>query len=207
MNTSVIAAVVVVLLDIYVGARYCTRLIRKEIAPRLATWLIFEIGVMMSLGAYFASHDHSLLKAALNITDGIMVTVILVTILIQRRGQSDSFTRNEQLCLVVACLATAGWIITRTGWIGFVGFQMVMSIAYFPTIESVWRWKPEQSPEPIDKWSINTIIALVGVIVDITDRRDYLALVYPLRALILCVIVVVLIIRWNRKNKASVCRN
>jgi hypothetical protein len=40
-------------------------LIRRETSPRIATWLIFEIGVLMSLAAYFASHDHSIVKARL----------------------------------------------------------------------------------------------------------------------------------------------
>ncbi len=206
MNASACAAIAVVILDVYVGARYCVKLIRKQIAPRIATWLIFEIGVIMSLAAYFTSHDHSLTKAALNATDSIMVTVILSTILIQQRGRAILFTRNEQLCLFFSCVATAAWMVTSTGWIGLVGFQLVMSIAYIPTIESVWRWKPDLSPEPIEKWSVNAVIAFIGVVVDITDRRDYLALIYPLRAFILCAIVVVLIHRWNQKNKAKFSR-
>jgi hypothetical protein len=59
----------VALLDVCVGARYCAKLIRKETCPRIATWLIFEIGVVMSLAAHFASHDHSIVKAALNVTN------------------------------------------------------------------------------------------------------------------------------------------
>ncbi|MGA2633100.1 MAG: hypothetical protein ABSF16_02610 [Terracidiphilus sp.] len=81
MTPSIYAASVVALLDLWVGARYCTKLIRKETFPRIATWLIFEIGVVMSLTAYFASHDHSIVKAALNVTDGIVVTFILVALL------------------------------------------------------------------------------------------------------------------------------
>jgi hypothetical protein len=37
MNISTFAAITVVLLDFYVGARYCTKLIRKEISPHIAT--------------------------------------------------------------------------------------------------------------------------------------------------------------------------
>jgi hypothetical protein len=31
----------------------------------------------------------------------------------------------------------------------------------------------------MEKWGINVIIALIGVVVDITGRHDYLAMVYP----------------------------
>ncbi len=191
------------LLDIFVGARYCTKLIRKESSPRIATWLIFEIGVVMSLAAYFASPDHSIVKAALNLTDAIVVTVILALLFIERRGAKIPFTRNERLCLVISCITLAAWTITKTAWIGLVGFQVVMSVAYFPTIESVWQWKPGRSPEPIETWSINALAALISVVVDVTGSHDYVAMLYPLRAFILCMTIVALVARWEQKNRAS----
>jgi uncharacterized membrane protein YkvI len=203
MNVSTFAAITVTLLVFYVGARYCSKVIRKEISPRIATWLIFEIGVVMSLATYLAGKEHSLTKAALNAADSLQVTVILVTLLIEQRGRKIFFTNNEQLSLAISGVAAAAWMITKTGWIGFIGFQLVMSIAYVPTIESLWRYKLGPSPEPMEKWGINIIIALIGVVVDITGRHDYVAMVYPLRALILCIVVVTLIARWKQKSKAG----
>jgi hypothetical protein len=193
----------VALLDIFVGARYCVKLIRKETHPRIATWLIFEIGVVMSLAAYFASHDHSIVKAALNVTDGIVVTVILGSLLVEQRSRKILFTRNEQLCLMMSCITMAAWLITKTAWIGFVGFQVVMSVAYLPTIENVWQWRPGRPPEPIETWSINAIAALIGVIIDITGSHDYIAMLYPLRAFILCMIIVALVGRWEQKTNTN----
>jgi len=203
MNASTFAAITVVLLVFYVGARYCTKLIRKEISPRIATWLIFEIGVVMSLASYLAGNDHSLIKAALNAADCLQVTAILLTLMFEQRGRKIQFTRNELASLGISCGAAIAWMVTKTGWIGFIGFQLVMSVAYLPTIESLWCWKPGPSPEPMEKWGINVIIALIGVVVDITGRHDYLAMVYPLRALILCVVVVALITRWEQKSKVE----
>jgi uncharacterized membrane protein YkvI len=203
MNVSTFAAITVVLLVFYVGTRYCMKLIRKEISPRLATWLIFEIGVVMSLASYLAGNDHSLTKDALNAADSLQVTVILFTLVIEQWGRKIQFTRNELVSLGISCVAALAWMVTKTGWIGFIGFQLVMSVAYLPTIESLWRWKLGPSPEPMEKWGINVIIALIGVVVDITGRHDYLAMVYPLRALILCVAVVLLITRWEQKSKAE----
>jgi uncharacterized membrane protein YkvI len=203
VTASICAAGVVALLDVCVGARYCTKLIRRETFPRIATWLIFEIGVMMSLAAFFASHDHSIVKAALNVTDGVVVTAILASLFIERRGERILFTRNEQLCLVISCITMAVWAITKTAWIGFVGFQVVMCVAYFPTIESVWQWRRlSGSPEPVETWSINAVAALIGVVIDVTGSHDYIAMLYPLRAFILCVIIAVLVRRWEQKNKA-----
>lgn len=201
MTLATIAAVPVILLDAFVSARYCMKLIRGTIAPRLATWLIFELGVLLSLGAYLASRDHSLEKAALNATDAVLVTVICTLVSIRQARQPFRFTKNERYCLMVGCVAAAVWLFTRTGWSGLIGFQVVMSVAYLPTLESVWRWKPGPPPEPLDKWSVNVIIAVLGLVPPLLGHQDYLAMIYPLRALILCLCVVALIVRWERKSK------
>lgn len=185
------------------GVLYCAKLIRNETRPRIATWLIFEIGVAMSLAAYFASRDHSIVKAALNLTDSIVVTVILALLLIGQRGGKILFTNNEQVCLVISCITIVAWAITKTAWIGFAGFQVVMTVAYIPTIESVGQWKPGPPPEPVETWSINAVAAVIGVVIDVTGSHDYLAMLYPLRAFILCMIIVVLVGRWRQKSKAN----
>jgi uncharacterized membrane protein YkvI len=196
------AAGVVVLLDVCVGARYCVKLIRKEAHPRMATWLIFELGVVMSLVAYFASRDHSLVKAALNLTDFVVVTLIIAALFFEQRGEKILFTRNERVCLLIAGITVVAWMITKTAWIGFVGFQVVMTVAYLPTIESMWQWKPGRSPEPVETWGINAVAALIGVVLDVTGSHDYVAMLYPLRAFLLCLMIVVLVARWERKSRA-----
>ena len=102
MTGTLCAAGVVALLDVWVGGRYCVKLMRGEAHPRIATWLIFELGVVMSLVAYFASRDHSVVKAALNLTDFVVVTVIVAALFFEQRGEKISFTRNEWACLLIA---------------------------------------------------------------------------------------------------------
>ena len=201
MNISIVAAITVTLLVFFVGTRYCVKLVRNEIAPRIATWLIFEIGVVMSLASYLAGKDHSLIKAALNVADSVQVTGILVALLISKRGQRFEFTRNELFSLATCGVAAIGWGLSRTGWIGFIGFQLVMVVAYLPTFESLWKWRRGPPPEPMEKWAINVLITIIGIVVDLTGRHDYLAMIYPLRGLILCLFVVSLIIRWKNNNK------
>ena len=202
MTVTLCAAGVVVLLDLWVGGRYCVKLMRGEAHPRMATWLIFELGVVMSLVAYFASRDHSVVKAALNLTDAVVVTGIIAALLIRERGGGIRFTKNERLCLVISGITIVAWAITRTAWIGFVGFQVVMTVAYAPTIESLWEVKRGGAPEPVEAWSVNAVAALIGVVVDATGTHDYVAMLYPLRACLLCLVVVGLVVRWNLKARA-----
>ena len=201
MTETLWAAGVLALLDVGVGARYCVKLIRKESHPRIATWLIFELGVVMSLVTYFTSLDHSVVKAALNLTDFVVVTAIVGALFFEQRGEKILFTRNERLCLLISGITVVAWTITKTAWIGVAGFQVVMTMAYLPTIESMWQWKPGSSPEPVETWGITAVAALIGVVIDVTGSHDYVAMLYPLRAFLLCLVIVVLVLRWERKNR------
>ncbi len=97
------------------------------------------------------------------------------------------------MCLLIAGITMVAWTITKTAWIGFAGFQVVMTVAYLPTIESMWQWKPGRSPEPVETWGINAVAALIGVGIDVTGSHDYVAMLYPLRAFLLCLVIVVLV--------------
>ena len=203
-TATVWAAGVVVVLDLLVGVWYCAKIVGGRSSPRLATWLIFELGVVMSLVTYFASGDHSLVKAALNLTDAVVVTGIIAALLIRERGGGIRFTKNERLCLVISGITMVAWAMTRTAWIGFVGFQVVMIVAYLPTIESLWEVKRGAAPEPVEAWSVNAVAALIVVWVDVTGRHDFVAMLYPLRACLLCLLVVGLAVRWGRKQRGLV---
>ena len=123
MNITNLAAITVVALVFYVGFRYCQQFLRREISPRIATWLIFEIGVAMSLASYLAGHDHSLTKAALNVADCFQVTVLLLVLLFGHGSPGLDFTSKERFSLWVSLIAAAAWMLTRAGWVGFIGFQ------------------------------------------------------------------------------------
>ncbi len=202
VTATLCATGVVVLLDAWVGARYCVKLVRGHAHPRIATWLIFELGVVMSLVAYFTSRDHSVMKAALNLTDFVVVTAILAALLFERRGEKIVFTKNEWACLLIAGVTMGLWAMTKAAWVGVVGFQVVMSVAYLPTIENMWQWRPGRSPEPVETWGTNAVAALIGVVLDVTGSHDYVAMLYPLRAFLLCGVIVVLVLRWEGKSRA-----
>jgi hypothetical protein len=203
-TASIWAAGVVVVLDLLVGARYCAKIVGGRSSPRLATWLIFEIGVVMSLAAYFSSQDHSVVKAALNLTDAVVVTVVIAALWVKGRGGKIRFTTNERVCLLISVITMLAWAITKTAWVGVVGFQVVMITAYLPTIEHLWDVTRGAAPEPVETWSVNAVAALIGVGVDVTGSKDYVAMLYPLRALLLCMMVVGLVVRWRVRQKKLV---
>jgi hypothetical protein len=195
------AALVTASIVVWVGVRYCIKVIRRQINPTVTTWIIFEIGVVMSLVTYFTSHNHSIVKAINNASDGFVVTAILTTLLIKGQDKKIVFSDNEKTCLKIAVASLVMWALTRTSWIGFAGFQVVMIVAYFPMFENLWRWEPGNPPEPADMWGITAMVSAIGVCIDITGmHHDYVAMLYPLRACVLSMVVLALIRRWKKKN-------
>jgi hypothetical protein len=161
--------------------------------------MIFELGSMMSLATYFAGPRHSVLSSITNVTDGFSITLILATLFVKRRGEAIIFSKNEKRCLKIAVAALVMWAATRTSWVGVAGFQVVMIVAYFPTFERIRHWEKLGAPEPFETWAVNTLAALLGVIIAIANC-DYVAMLYPLRAVVLCTVVIILIKRCERKN-------
>ena len=155
--------------------------------------------MMRSMRVVLAKYRSELLLASL-------VAVMLASPIIDQSRHLAGVIAFLQLLLLIAGITMVAWMITKTAWIGFVGFQVVMTLAYLPTIESMWRWRPGRSPEPIEAWGLNAVAALIGVVLDVTGRHDYVAMLYPLRACLLCLMIVVLAVRWERKSRAALVR-
>jgi hypothetical protein len=201
-----VAATASALLILCVGGIYCTKIVRGKAHPAIVTWIIFEIGVLMSLATYLTSHSHSLVRSITNTTDVVGVSAILITLFVKRWGEKLSFSKDERLCFKVIAAAFAAWALSRNPWIANASFQVVMVVAYWPTFKKLWHW-PEcspgtTSPEPFVTWSANTVAGLLGFCVALAGR-DGLASLYPLRATILCATVLVLIKRIDRRNHLS----
>ena len=124
MSVTNVAAFTTVVLVFLVGGIYCLRFLRGEIAPRVATWLIFEIGVAMSLASYLSGKDHSLTNAALNVADCLQVTVISAVLLFGRKNQELCLTSNERLSLWISGLAGLGWPLPRRVGLPLLGSKL-----------------------------------------------------------------------------------
>lgn len=192
-------AIVSTSLNVWMGARYCAKIVRGVADSRTATWIIFELGVVMSLITYLTGSKHSLLSGINNVVDAFVVTVILTTLLLTRRGEAISFLPNERLCFWIAGAALVVWVVTRTSWVGIVGFQIMMFVGYFPTIKHILQWEERGAPEPAETWTMNAIAASLGALIAIITS-DYVAMLYPLRGAAMCLTIVILIKRCERKN-------
>ena len=182
----------------WMGVRYCMKIVHDGVGT-ITTWIIFEVGSTISLVTYFTGKQHSIVSSITNVADGVFIALILGTLYAKHRGETIVFSKNEKRCLRIAAGALVVWAITRTSWVGVAGFQVVMIVAYFPTFERIQRWERAGAPEPVETWSVNALVAIMGVVIAIA-RNDYVAMLYPMRAVVLCAVVVTLIVRCKRRN-------
>jgi hypothetical protein len=200
------AVFIAALLILCVGGIYCKKIIRGKAHPTITTWIIFEIGILMSLVTYLTSHDHSIVRSITNAADIVAVSAILIVLIAKRWGETLTFSRDERLCFKIIACVLAAWALSRNSWIGNVGFQIVMIVAYWPTIKRLWSWPKYfhgiKGPEPFVTWFLNATAGVLGVGIARTEH-DCLASLYPLRAMILCSAVLFLIKRIERKNMSA----
>lgn len=200
-----VAATVSALLILCTGGIYCVKIIRGKAHPAIVTWIIFEIGVTMSMATYLTSHNHSIVRNVTNAGDVFGVSAILVTLFVKRWSEKLSFSKDERLCFKVIAAAFAAWALSRDPWIANASFQVVMIVAYWPTFKKLWYWPRtspgKESPEPFVNWTANTFAGFFGFCAALAGR-DGLAMLYPARTALFCAFVVFLIKRIEKKIQA-----
>jgi hypothetical protein len=123
---------------ILLTVRYIWQLVKKEIQPALAMWVMFSIAVGMSLITYLAEGNFGFLDNILNTVDVIYVLTISVAIAIWG-DKSSKITRFDMGCLIVVGLIVVFWLFTQNHLVTNFMIQTILVIAYFPVVKTVAR--------------------------------------------------------------------
>lgn len=182
----------VTLIMIFLTIRYIWQLVKKEIQPALAMWVMFSISVGMSLVTYLAEDDFGFMDNILNTVDVFYVVIISVAIIIFG-GKSSKITRFDKGCLLVVLLIVVFWIFTQNHMITNFLIQSILVIAYFPVIKRLLETR--QNTEPFLIW----IGMLIAPVFSLLSSKGLLATVYSVRAII-CVGLLLLLMLWVEFN-------
>lgn len=191
------------LIMVFLTVRYIWQLIKKEIKPALAMWVMFSIAVGMSLITYLKEGNFGFLDNILNTVD--IVYVFTVTIAIAIWGdKSSKITNFDKWCLVVVLLIVIFWIFTQNHIVTNFLIQTILVIAYFPVVKRLLETK--QNSEPFIIW----IGMLIAPFLSLLSSQGMLATVYAVRAII-CVGLLLSLMLWieiagkkGRSNKVPV---
>lgn len=176
------------LITILLAVRYIWQLIKKEIQPALAMWVMFSIAVAMSLITYLKEGNYGFTDNILNSVDVIYVVTVSVAIAIFGE-KSSKITRFDLGCLVVVGLIVVFWLFTQNHLVTNFMIQSILVIAYFPVVKRLFETRVNSEPFLI--WAG----MLVAPVLSLLSSKGMLATVYSVRAII-CVSTLLLLMAW-----------
>jgi hypothetical protein len=173
---------------VFLTIRYIWQLVKKQIQPALAMWVMFSIAVGMSLITYLSEDNYGFLDNILNTVDVFYVVTISVAIAIFG-GKSSKITKFDQMCLLAVLMIVIFWIFTQNHLITNILIQSILVIAYFPVIKRLLETRVNSEPFLI--W----IGMLIAPVFSLLSSKGLLATVYSVRAII-CVGLLLLLMLW-----------
>jgi len=165
------------LITIVLATRYIWQLIKKEIQPALAMWVMFSIAVAMSLITYLKEGNFGFTDNILNSVDVIYVVTISVAIAIFGE-KSSKITRFDWGCLIVVALIVVFWLFTQNHLVTNFMIQTILVIAYFPVVKRLFETRI--NTEPFLIWAG----MLIAPFLSLLSSKGMLATVYSVRAII-----------------------
>jgi hypothetical protein len=178
----------VTLIIFLITVRYIWLLVKKEISPALAMWIMFSIAVGMSLITYLSEGNFGFLDNILNTVD--MVYVITISVAIAIFGdKSSKITPFDKGCLLVVMMIVIFWIFTQNHIVTNILIQCILVIAYFPVVKRLMETR--ENSEPFLIW----IGMLIAPVLSLLSSKGLLATVYSVRAII-CVGLLLLLMLW-----------
>lgn len=178
----------VTLITILLATRYIWQLVRKEIKPALAMWIMFSIAVAMSLITYLKEGNYEFTDNILNSVDVIYVITVSVAIAIFGE-KSSKITRFDLGCLIVVGLIVVFWLFTQNHLVTNFMIQTILVIAYFPVVKRLFETRVNSEPFLI--WTG----MLIAPVLSLLSSKGLLATVYSVRAII-CVGLLLLLMLW-----------
>lgn len=175
-------------ITILLAFQYIRQLIKKEIQPALAMWVMFSIAVVMSLITYLKEGNYGFTDNILNSVDVIYVVTVSLAIAIFGE-KSSKITRFDMGCLVVVGLIVVFWLFTQNHLVTNFMIQTILVIAYFPVVKRLFETR--ENTEPFLIW----IGMLIAPVLSLLSSKGLLATVYSVRAII-CVGTLLLIMLW-----------
>jgi hypothetical protein len=176
------------LVTILLAVRYIWQLVKKEIQPALAMWIMFSVAVTMSLVTYLKAGNYGFADNILNSVDVIYVMTVSVAIAFTG-DKSSKITLFDLSCLVVVGLIVVFWIFTQNHLLTNFMIQTILVIAYFPVVKRLLETRV--NTEPFLIWAGMLLAPMLSLL----SSKGMLATVYSVRAIV-CVSSLLVLMAW-----------
>lgn len=172
-----VSIISVVLINLFLTIRSFILIKQRKIQPAIAMWLFFTIAVALSLITYKSSGDLKFADNILNSTDLIYVLTVTISVWIYGDA-STKFNRFDLICLGLVLIVFLFWLITQSHFISNLMVQLILVIAYFPTIKRFIQTK--KNTESFTIWVLMLVVSSISLF----SIEGILATIYSLRAVI-----------------------
>ncbi len=187
------------LLIMVFAARYSYQTRKREIHPRVATWLIFLLGTGLSLATYAIAENRDFRAGILNTMDFASVATILIVVVLCGDRQVR-FKKFEKWYLAGVGAIVAYGLISGNAWSSNIFAQVLIGLGYIPTIKNLIAEK--KNTESFTAWGLGLAAGFVGLYPAWVDGNT-LAVVYALRT-ILCVLgILTIMLKYELQNRRS----
>ncbi len=192
---------------IAVSAWYIRLLLRNQIETVIASWILGTATLSLSFGTYWTSPKHTFSGNAANL--GAMIgcwAVLLVLFWLKAKGKVKiGITSFQKGCLGVAGLIAALWaviILNRgTGALPNVLTQILMLLSYVMLYKKLWH--SQENKESFVLWGGICLSSLIGLRPAIMSG-EWQSILYCSLSVLRTAIVVVLMIRLERRSKLAI---
>jgi len=170
----------------------------NTVKPILATRIFLLLAFLSSiLTSYKQTGAHGLLANMLNIVDFLSILATFFAMIFSK-NKNRKFTKFEKICLYFVILIFLIWIITKQNILANILIQIILVIAYLPTL--IHLWKSQENTESLNAWSLDFLASIFGMIIPF-QTMDLLPLIYGIRSTVSTFAVAVLILRIKFKGK------
>lgn len=191
LAVSVLAALIMLLGDI----EYLRGIISHKVHPMKSTWIIFTIMWAVMTGSFF-SDRFDIVNGLLMLSNLVFFVFILLATFIWSQ-EKIKFTSLDKGYLLGVAICIILWSVASPFWANLIA-QLTFSIGYILMIYEFLKNK-DSSGESIFSWSCWTLGSLIAIYPAFAEKNN-LAVIFSLRSLVLCGLVLFLVFVYQQKK-------
>lgn len=181
MTIKATCALIVALVMAAYAFRYNWQIHKREVAPTLSTWVLFLVGVLVSLAFYGPAQNWDLISGIGNAVDVVVVASVIACVLLWG-DKTVRFKPWEKYYLGAAGLGVLYGVVSgdliRSNLFG----QLLICVGYVPTWHTMIKQK--RNTESFTAWGMLIVSNGIGLVPALVDG-NILSAIYVVRALTL----------------------
>jgi len=181
------------------AVRYAYQVWRQDISPTLSTWIIFLLGIGLSLATYAIAEERDFRSGILNTMDFVAVMIVLLSTIVWG-NRKVRFKPFEKWYLGGISIIIAYGLFSGDAWGSNIFTQILISIGYIPTIQNLLTEK--RNVESFTGWGCAAIAGIIAIYPAIVDG-NLLAVLYAFRTIVFVSIIIVVMTYYELRSRKS----